>query len=78
MFANLGFRFNNKWCYKSEEITAIFLQLLQRRKGSRRRPRTAAVDRFRFLRIRFFEQINIRMEVNNRYSCGGKNWFGRD
>ncbi len=24
-FANLGFRFDNKWPYKSEEITAIFL-----------------------------------------------------
>jgi hypothetical protein len=24
-FVNLVFRFDNKWCYTSEEITAIFL-----------------------------------------------------
>ncbi len=25
---------------------------------------------------RITEQVKIRMEVNNRYSCAGKNWFG--
>jgi hypothetical protein len=55
-FVNLVFRFNNKWCYKSEEITAIFS----------------------FLRIQFCEQINIRMEENNRHSCGRKISFERN
>jgi hypothetical protein len=74
-FANLVFRFDNKWCYRSEDITTIFLAAA----AEKEEQEAAALCGARWIGSGFceFGFANIRMEENNRYSCGGKKWFGR-
>ncbi len=67
-FANLrlGSRFNNKWSYKSEEITAIFLAAAAEEEEEQEKAAHCCAR---------WKQINICMEENNRHSCGKKTWF---